>query len=102
MRADLDRDSCTAPLELQIWPACLRNPAAYPRLSPQESLVIRGAPAYFYENGSCLEVTTGRVTAVFFGGSRDLLLQAAQSLRGVNVSLPKTAELPDPMELGSC
>jgi hypothetical protein len=102
IRADLDGGSCTAPLELQIWPACLRNPSAYPRLSPQESLVIRGAPAYFYENGSRLEVIVGRVTAVFFGGSRDLLLEAAKSLRGVNVSLPKTAELPDPMKLGRC
>jgi hypothetical protein len=102
IRADRDGGSCTAPLELQIWPGCLRNPSAYPRLSPQESLVIRGAPAYLYENGTRLEVTTGRVTAVFFGGSRDLLLQAAQSLRGVNVSLTKTGELPDPMELGSC
>jgi hypothetical protein len=102
IRADLDSGSCTAPLELQIWPSCLRNPSAYPRLSPQESLVVRGAPAYLYENGSRLELTTGRVTAVFFGASRDILLEAAQSLRGVNVSLTKTAELPDPMELGSC
>jgi hypothetical protein len=102
IRADVDGGSCTAPLELQIWPGCYRNPAAYPNLKPQESLNIRGAPAYLYENGSRLEVTTGRVTAVFFGESRDLLLEAAESLRGVNVSLSPTAELPNAMSYQSC
>jgi hypothetical protein len=101
IRSDTLSGSCTAPLEVQIWPSCFRNPAMYPNLKPQE-LEIRGVSAYLYENGSRLELTTGGVTAVFFGASKDLLVEAATSLRGVNVALPESVDLPGPTALASC
>jgi hypothetical protein len=42
IRMDTISGSCTAPLEVQIWPSCFRNPAAYPNLKPGEQLDVRG------------------------------------------------------------
>ncbi|MDQ4082226.1 MAG: hypothetical protein M3123_04975 [Actinomycetota bacterium] len=76
---------CAPPLEVKMWPACRRNPAVYD-LPPEEELTVRGVPGYFYENGTRLELSTGRVTVVLYGSERSDLLEAAASLEPVNAS----------------
>src|SRR5688500_7675452 len=77
---------CAPPLQIQTWPACERSPADYTIGEPEEPLrpsdigTIRGVPARFYGNHR-LELSTGDVTVVIFGRSRDLLVAAAQTLR---------------------
>jgi hypothetical protein len=101
VRTDRDGGSCTVPVVIQIWPACFRNPSVYP-FAPDESITIRGVPAVFYEGGNRLELTIGDVTAVIFGHTRELLLEAARTLRGVNNPLSETAGLVPPKPLTAC
>jgi hypothetical protein len=101
---------CPAPLEIQIWPACERNPAMYsltpdpdgagplkPPPLPHESLTVRDVPSAFYEEGNRLELSTGTVTVVLFGtkGQQDLLT-AAKALRGANLDVLPGSPLPPP------
>lgn len=79
---------CAPPLEVQVWPACERSPADYTfgepghesTLKPTEIATVRGVPARFYREGR-VELSTGDVTVVIFGNSRELVLSAAQGLR---------------------
>ena len=76
---------CAPPLEVKTWPACRRSPAAYD-LPPDEKLTLRGVPAFFYEDATRLELSTGRVTVVLYGSGRSELLEAAARLEPVNAS----------------
>lgn len=93
--------SCAPPLEVQVWPACLRNPSVYelyPGLPlPREELMIRGVPAAFYSpGGDRLELSIGNVTVVIYG-SRERARRAADALRGINNSVRASASLPTPL-----
>ena len=94
---------CAPPLQVQVWPACRRNPAVID-LAPDESVTVRGLPAHFYEDHTRLEFTTGRSTVVLFDSehvgaeARQFLLTAAEQLRGVNVPAAPVVDLPAPAE----
>lgn len=94
---------CAPPLEIQVWPACLRNPSvlSYEGLGTPEAVSVRGVPATFLDEGpgaARLEFTTGRATVVLFGSSPEQVTAAAQSLRGVNRDLASGRPLPSPAE----
>lgn len=89
-RCDAVREACTPPLEVQVWPACVRNPSSY-QLLPSESrriehLRLRGVPALYYGSLGTprLEVSTGNATVVLFGRTRAQVLAAARKLHPVN------------------
>lgn len=84
---------CTPPLAVQVWPACERDKDIY-AFGPDETLTLRGAVAAFYEDHRRLEVYTGTVTVVIFGGGRADLLRAAAQLRGVNAEVSPGDRLP--------
>jgi hypothetical protein len=94
---------CAPPVQIQTWPACERSPADYTiagkPLTPTEVLEIRGVPARFYGSDR-LELSTGDVTVVIFGTSRDLVLGAASTLRtrpGSPTSVASDQKLPPPV-----
>jgi hypothetical protein len=90
---------CAPPLDIQTWPACERSPADYSvagePLKPSEVLELRGVPARFYGDDR-LELSTGALTIVFFGDSRDLLLAAAEELR-TTASSPRQIDSRGPL-----
>jgi hypothetical protein len=80
---------CPAPLEIQIWPACERNPSSYSLTPfgdplPHERVTVRGVPAAFFEDGHRLEIYTGSVSVVMFGGGKAHLLRAAEALQAAS------------------
>jgi hypothetical protein len=88
---------CAPPLSVQVWAACERNPMVYgPGAGQEPPIEIRGVPAYFYEGGRRLELSTGSSTVVIFASGRDAALAAAAALQGVNNSLPPGQPLPEP------
>lgn len=96
---------CAPPLQIQSWPACERSAADYTfgaperRLEPTEVVDVRGVPGRFYGNDR-LEISTGAVTVVIFGDSRELVLTAADALRSAPGSPDKvdsSGELPAPV-----
>jgi len=98
--------ACRAPLEVQVWPICLRNPSAYGRLDRQghrvgppdvayEALRVRGVPAALYDAGTRLEVYTGHTAVVIFG-ARERILAAAEALTRVDGDDGRRAPLPSP------
>jgi hypothetical protein len=90
---------CAPPLEVQVWPACKRNPSTYelaPGIPmPRQEDTIRRVPAAFYEDGFRLELSTGSVTVVIFG-EHEQIVRAAQALRGLNSSQAPEEDLPPP------
>jgi len=90
---------CAPPLEVQVWPACRRNPSSYELAPgvpmPRREDTVRGVPAAFYEDGLRLELSTGSVTVVIFG-EHEQIVRAAQALRGFNSSQVHEADLPPP------
>jgi hypothetical protein len=82
---------CTSPLEIQVWPACIRNLGLYPGVA---TTTVRGVPAAYFEDR--LELQTGNSTVVIFGASPQAEAAAAASLRGVNKLVQVTADLPAP------
>jgi hypothetical protein len=89
---------CAPPIEVQVWPACVRNLSMYgsPGAPATESTTVRGAPAAFLENGERLEIQTGTVTIVIFASSRDEALRIASALRGLNAAVAAGRPLPAP------
>jgi hypothetical protein len=88
---------CAPPLSVQVWAACERNPMAYgPEIAREGPVDVRGVPAYFFEEGRRLELSTGTSTVVIFAPSRDEALTAANALEGVNNQVPAGAPLPPP------
>lgn len=86
---------CPAPLEVQVWPASVRNRGVQP-VAPDGEPGVRGVPAAFYEGGDRLELATGRSTVVLFGFDSAQLLRAAEELRGINVAVGPDDPLPPP------
>jgi len=95
---------CPLPLEIQVWPACVRNLSLYDRpnalaaaLAPHPSLTLaRGVPAGVLDEGRQLEIQTGTSTIVIFGETRALVNVAAAALRGVNNAGRVGVDLPPP------
>jgi hypothetical protein len=83
-------EACAPPLEVQVWPACIRNHSTYQLTPtpgsqlPHTDVVVRGAPGAVYEEGHRLEVYTGAETVVIFGDNEAQLFRAADSLASVN------------------
>lgn len=75
---------CAPPLEVQTYRACDRSPADYTRagrrLRPRRATTIRGVPARSYGDGR-LELSTGKLTVVIFGRSKQLRERAAAALQ---------------------
>lgn len=96
-----DEVGCAPPGEVQVWPACVRNPAAYARnrspVAPRPvPSTIRGVPAAGFEEGRRLEIQTGTSTVVVFGHTPQFARALAAELRGVNVAVERGAPLPPP------
>ena len=96
-----DEVGCAPPGEVQVWPACVRNPAAYARnrspVAPRPvPSTIRGVPAAGFEDGHRLEIQTGTSTVVVFGHTPQFARALAAELRGVNVAVERGAPLPPP------
>jgi hypothetical protein len=88
---------CAPPLSVQVWAACERNPGVYSPVVGQEGPIeVRGVPAYFYEGGRRLELSTGASTVVIFAAGRDAALAAAGALEGVNNPVDREDDLPGP------
>lgn len=88
---------CHWPLEVQVWPACVRNRANYP--GRREPVRVRGVPADWFSGRTSLELYTDRVTVVLFRGPglrASDLRQAAEHLEGVNNSIRPGQNLPLP------
>jgi hypothetical protein len=95
---------CAPPVEVQIWPACVRNPTMYapsgpsplPRPLVPVQATVRGVPGAFFEDFHRLELQSGISTIVIFGRGYDDLLRIAQGLRGLNVDVGPRVALPPP------
>jgi hypothetical protein len=100
--------SCAVPLEIQTWPACLRNRESrmlVPDLDgpgpkeavpyPREDIRVRGVPAAIFDNDTTLEVYTGSETVVVFGNTREEVIDAARELDLANGNRA-AADLPAP------
>jgi hypothetical protein len=97
-------EACAPPLEVQVWPACVRNASSYQLTPtpgselPHTDVVVRGAPGAVYEDGYRLEVYTGDETVVIFGSNQAQLFRAADSLASVNGGgIAPGAKLPAPV-----
>lgn len=96
-----DESGCPPPLEVQVWPACVRSLADYTltpagEALPHERATVRGVPAAFFENGLRLELYTGKATIVIFGLARAQIQRAAAALRGANALASSAPTLPPP------
>lgn len=92
---------CAAPLEIQVWPACVRTLQDYtltPRGEPlpHSERHIRGVPAALFPKEGRLELYSGEVTVVIFGHNEDVVFHAADALRGANVAVLQSEDLPSP------
>ncbi len=99
-----EEGGCQPPLQVQVWDACERHRGVYGDMRPDEELTLRGVPAAFFEQRTRLELYTDKATIVvyFVRPDRALLLEAADSLRGVNVDAALTETLPPPLSARSC
>jgi hypothetical protein len=59
-------------------------------------VTIRGVPAYFYEDGRRLELSTSTSTVVILARDREQALGAAAALKGINNSIAVGEDLPAP------
>lgn len=97
----VQEDGCTPPLEIQNWPACVRNPSLYAEKGtwgvpiPEET-TLRGVPAAFFEEGRRVEVQTGTATVVVFGPKQGDITTVVGELRGVNSAVVPTQLLRNP------
>jgi hypothetical protein len=93
-------EGCAPPLEIQSWPACLRNPGIYARQGPMGlnsvAATVRGVPGAYFEDGTRLEVQPGDATVVVFAPDKEAVDRAAAALRGVNLPVQARDRLPAP------
>jgi hypothetical protein len=92
---------CAPPGEVQVWPACVRNPARYAMnsspIAPQsQPTSVRGVPAARFEDGHRLEIQTGTSTVVVFGHTPEFVQTLAGALRGVSNGVTTEGSLPSP------
>ena len=90
---------CAPPIEIQIWPACRRHLALYGLSglgSTLERTTVRGVPAAVLDDGTQLELQTGRSTVVVFGDSRGRVAHVARALRAMGGSPSASQALPPP------
>ena len=93
---------CAPPIEIQVWPACRRHLGLY-RDNPSfagsatDRTTVRGVPAAFFDDGTRLELQTGRATVVVFAGSRAGLGRVAGALRSLDVPAPRGGALAAPV-----
>lgn len=96
-----DDAGCAPPAEIQIWPACRRHLGLYggspPVGSAAERTTIRGVPAVSLDEGTLVEIQTGRSTVVVFADSRPRALRIAGALRALNGSGSVGKPLPEPV-----
>ncbi|MGH3137235.1 MAG: hypothetical protein ACRDPV_12185 [Gaiellaceae bacterium] len=94
-----DGVGCAPPIEIQIWPACRRHLALY-EVSPaglaQERTTVRGVAAAILDDGTRLELQTGRATIVVFAGTRARLGRIARDLRSLDPGVARGGALPPP------
>jgi hypothetical protein len=97
-----EEQGCAPPLEVQVWPACVRNLSLYspsgpvPQAAVPVWATIRGVPAAFFEDFQRLELQTGTATIVIFAKGYEQLIDVAESLRGLNVAVGPKQPLPQP------
>lgn len=95
---------CAPPAEVQVWPSCLRSLALYddPRASvgSVERISVRGVPAALLDDGTQLELETGRSTVVVFAHSRTRAFRIAAALRSLDGSVAPGRPLPKRQEGG--
>ncbi len=87
---------CPPPVQVQVWPACARNPALYGQSPGQptgDHVVLRDVPALAF--GGQTELYTGTSTVVIFAND-SLIPKVAAALQGVNNSVPASSALPAP------
>ena len=93
---------CAPPIEIQVWPACRRHLGLY-RDNPSfarsatDRTTVRGVPAAFFDDGTRLELQTGRATVVVFAESRAGLGRVAGALRSLDVPAPRGGALAAPV-----
>ncbi len=95
-----DDAGCAPPAEIQVWPACRRNLGLYgdalgSRLAERTS--VRGVPALLFDEGTRLELETGRSTVVVFADTPARLLRIAAALRALDGSVGSSQPLPQPL-----
>ncbi len=100
-----DDAGCAPPAEIQVWPACRRNLGLYDDAfvdsTIAERMSVRGVTALLFEEGTRLELETGRSTVVVFAGTRGRVLRIAAALRALDGSVVPARPLPEPVrELG--
>jgi len=78
---------CAVPVEIQVWPRCLRPLARYRAQRGYESRTIRGAEAAFVSNDGQLEIEAGEATIVIWAPTRSSAVDVAEQLRGVNAAV---------------
>ena len=89
---------CAPPAEIQVWPACQRSLGLYDeaQLASAERITVRGVTAALFEDGTRLELETGRATVVVFADTRMRVLRIAAALRSVDGSVRPGRPLPAP------
>ena len=96
-----DDAGCAPPAEIQVWPACRRNLGLYDdahdRVAPAERISVRGVPALLFDDGTRLELETGRSTVVVFAGTRGRVLRIAAALRALDETVSPGLPLPNPV-----
>ena len=96
-----DDTGCAPPAEVQTWPACRRNLQLYDdairRGGLLEPITLRGVPAVLFDDGTSLELETGRSTVVVFAGTRERVLRIGAALRAVDETVSPGLPLPKPV-----
>ncbi len=96
----VDDAGCAPPAEVQVWPFCRRNLGLYRDASASgalaEQIVLRGVPALLFDDGTRLELETGRSTVIVFAGTRARVLRIAAALRAIDGTVPPALPLPMP------
>jgi hypothetical protein len=95
----VDGMGCAPPIEIQVWPACRRHLALYessPAEIGVERTAVRGVPAAVLDDGTRLELQSGRVTIVVFAETRARLARIAGSLRSLDSRAARDGPLPPP------
>jgi hypothetical protein len=93
---------CAPPIEIQVWPACRRHLALY-RDNPSfagsatDRRTVRGVPAAVFDDGTRLELQTGRSTVVVFAESRARLGTVAGALRSLDAPASRRGALAAPI-----